>query len=160
MRSGNNAEVAFKELDTANLQAFFDNLGSKLIDAVAVRITEDMVNHSPLVWRRAMLAEMLNAPIPKLSVRNEIYVVDDFFDGRALRYCQLRLADVCPRDAHTFSSSIQFSKMFCTTKLPVSPSATSCHIPRRASLTLSMIWGGSPLQRSSNSFCQTWQAYR
>src|SRR5256885_7305629 len=53
--------------------------------------SEDMVDHSPFVWRRAMLAEMLNAPIPKLSVRNEIYVVDDFFDGRALRYCQLRL---------------------------------------------------------------------
>lgn len=55
----------------------------------------------------------------------------------------------------TFSSSTQFSKIFCTTKLPVSPSATSCHMPLNASLTLVIICGGSPLQRSSNSFCQT-----
>lgn len=59
----------------------------------------------------------------------------------------------------TFSSSTQFSNMFWTTRLPVSPRATSCHIPLSASLTFDMIWGGSLLQRSSKSFCHTWHAY-
>lgn len=86
MRSSNDAEVAFKELNTTDLEAFFDNFGSELIDTVAVGIAKDMVNDSALVWGGAVLAEMLNAPISKLPVGNEINVVDDFFDGRALGY--------------------------------------------------------------------------
>jgi hypothetical protein len=86
MRSGNDAEVTFKELHATDLEALFDNFGSELIDTVAVGIAKDMVNDSALVWRGAVLAEMLNTPISKLPVGDEINVVDDFFDGRALGY--------------------------------------------------------------------------
>ena len=84
MCSGNNAKIALKELHTTNLQTLFDNFGGKLIDAVAVGIAQNVVNDSALVWRGAMLAKMLNAPVAELPVRNEINVGDDFLDGRAL----------------------------------------------------------------------------
>lgn len=86
MCSSNDAEVTFKEINTTDFEAFFDNLRSKLINTVVVGIAQDMVNDSALVWRGAMLAEVLNAPISKLPVRDEVHVVDDFFDGRALGY--------------------------------------------------------------------------
>lgn len=56
MCSSNDSQVALKELETANLQAFLDDFGGKLIDAVAVGIADDVINDSALVWRRAMLA--------------------------------------------------------------------------------------------------------
>ena len=90
MCSGNDPEVALKKLNTANLQALLDNLGGKLIDAVAVGIVKDVVNDSTLVWRGAMLAEMLNAPVSELTVSDEINVCNDFLDGRALEYCELQ----------------------------------------------------------------------
>ena len=46
-----------------------------------------MINDSALVWRGAMLAEMLNAPVAELPVSNEVDVGNDFLDGRALECC-------------------------------------------------------------------------
>jgi hypothetical protein len=87
MCSGNDGEVTLEELNTTDLQTFLHNFGGKLIDAIAVRVGEDVVNDSALVWRGAMLAEMLNAPVSKLTVGDEINVGNDFLDGRALEYC-------------------------------------------------------------------------
>jgi hypothetical protein len=87
MCSGNDGEVTLEELNTTNLQALLDNFGGKLIDAIAVRVAKDVVNDSALVWRGAVFAEMLNAPVSKLAVGDEINVGDDFLDGRALEYC-------------------------------------------------------------------------
>lgn len=83
--------------------------------------------------------------------RTELLGRDDL---RHMGYLRMR-RDAKEAGLLTFSSSTQFSKMFCTTRLPVSPKATSCHIPASASFTLAMTWGGLPVHRSSNSFCQT-----
>ena len=45
------AKVVLEKLNTANLQTLLYNLGGKLIDAVAVGITKDVVDDSALVWR-------------------------------------------------------------------------------------------------------------
>jgi hypothetical protein len=76
-----------EELNTTNLQTLFYDLGGKLIEAVTVGITKDVVDDSSLVWRRAILAEVLDAPISKLPVGDEINVCDDFFNGWALECC-------------------------------------------------------------------------
>jgi hypothetical protein len=81
------AKVAFEELNTANLQALLYNLGGKLTNAVAVGIAKDVVNDSALVWRGAVLAEMLDTPVSELPVGNEVDVCDDFFNGGTLEYC-------------------------------------------------------------------------
>jgi hypothetical protein len=40
-----------EELNTTNLQTLFYDLGGKLIEAVTVGITKDVVDDSSLVWR-------------------------------------------------------------------------------------------------------------
>ena len=139
MGGRDNCKVTVHEFDAANLQTFLHNLGSKLVDAVVVSICENVVDNAALVGWRAMLAQMLDTPVAKLTMGNEVDACDDFLDGWTLKRKKCQVHGVTSDWQLTFSSSTQFSKMFCTTKLPVSPRATSCHMPRRASLTLSMI---------------------
>ena len=80
-------KVALEELSTANLQALLYNLGGKLTNAVSVGIAKDVVHDSALVWRGAVLAEMLDTPVSELPVGDEVDVCDDFFNGGALEYC-------------------------------------------------------------------------
>jgi hypothetical protein len=80
------AKVVLEELNTTNLQTLLYNFGGKLIDAVSIGIAEDVVDDSALVWRGAVLAEMLDAPVSELPVGDEIDVCDDFFNGGALEH--------------------------------------------------------------------------
>lgn len=59
---------------TSDLQAFLDNLGCKLIHAVVNGTVEDMVGSSTLIERGTVLANMLDAPISKLAVRENVYL--------------------------------------------------------------------------------------
>jgi hypothetical protein len=92
--SGDDSEVAIKKLDTTNLEALLNNLGGVLIDAVTVGVDKDVVDDATLIGWRAMLTEMLDAPIAELTMRNEIYAVDHFFDGRTLLFLDAILEDV------------------------------------------------------------------
>lgn len=139
MGSRNDTEVTIHEFNTADLEAFLHNFGSKLINAVIVGIVENVVDDTALVGWGTMLAQVLDTPIAELTMSDEVDVCDHFLDSRALQGDCCQCYSTVIKSRLTFSSSTQFSKMFCTTKLPVSPSATSCHIPRRASLTLIMI---------------------
>lgn len=85
MGSRNNTKVAVHELDTTDLEALLYNLGSKLVDAVAVSIGENVVDDAALVRWRTMLAQVLDTPIPELAMSNEINACNDFFNGRALK---------------------------------------------------------------------------
>jgi hypothetical protein len=107
-----------------------------------------------------MFADVLDAPVAKLPVSDDVDAGEHLIDARTLAGSVSTPRSTMPRPGGgrrrlTLSSSKQFSKMFCTTKLPVSPKATSCHMPRRASLTYFMIWGGESFHRSSNNFCHT-----
>jgi len=152
-------KVPTEEINPTDFQTLFNNFGGKLIHAVFGSISNNMINCPTAIGWCAMLTNVLNAPIAKLSVSDNVNACKHLLDTWTLNrgQCIPSLSVIC---VLTLSSSRQFSKMFWTTKLPVSPRATSCHIPRNASLTYFMIWGGDSVQRSSKSFCQTWQAYR
>lgn len=155
----NTIQVPAKELGSANLQTLLDNLGRELVRAVFGGVPDNVVDGTAAVGGSAVLADVLDAPVTKLPVGNNVNVGEDFLDAGPLRSKELAFsASFFHRNQRTLSSSRQFSKMFWTTKLPVSPRATSCHMPRRASLTYFMICGGESVQRSSKSFCQTWHA--
>ena len=49
--SGDDSKISVQELGTTDLETLFDNLGSKLVDAIAVRVCEDVIDHSPFVRR-------------------------------------------------------------------------------------------------------------
>ena len=147
-------EVAAKEFCASNLEALLDYLGGELVGAVLGRIPDNVINGAGAVGRAPVFADMLDTPVSKLSMSDNVDVGKYFFDARALGHLSV-LRYYKHKERHTLSSSRQFSKMFCTTRLPVSPKATSCHMPRSASLTYFMICGGDSVQRSSKSFCQT-----
>jgi len=104
-----------------------------------------------------MLTNMLNAPVAELTACKDVDLPENFFNRGPLLVvstlshsillvmgggggvqCSVGLKRLITSGFLTFSSSTQFSKMFWTTKLPVSPKATSCHIPRNASFTLAI----------------------
>ena len=84
MRRGDNAQVSLHKLGTTNLEALFDNFGSKLVDAVAVSIGKNVVNDTALVRWRRMLSQVLDAPIAKLTVSDKVDAGNDFLYGGAL----------------------------------------------------------------------------
>jgi hypothetical protein len=80
----NSGEVAFEKVRTSDLEAFLDDLGSKLIHAVLGSVTKDVINSVTTVRWQPMLADMLNAPVAKLSVSNNIDACEDLVDARTL----------------------------------------------------------------------------
>jgi len=85
MSCGDDSEISIQEFDPTNLETLLDDFGSKLINAVAVRVGKNVIDDSAPVWRRAMFAEMLDAPITELAMSNEIDACDNFFDSRTLK---------------------------------------------------------------------------
>ena len=77
-------EVAAKELRTPNLEALLDNLGGKLIHAVLGGKTYDVVNGAAAVSRGTVLANVLNAPVAKLAVGDNVNVGEDLLNAGAL----------------------------------------------------------------------------
>ena len=149
-------KVAIEKLWPADLEALLNHLGRELVRAIFGRITDDMVDRTASVTWGSMFADVLNAPVAKLTVGYNVNIGENLLNAGSLAAVSQLLSS--PVERLTLSSSKQFSKMFWTTRLPVSPSATSCHIPDRASLTYFIICGGDSVHRSSNSFCHTWQA--
>lgn len=83
-RGSDDPKISIQEVQSANLEALLDNLGGKLVDAVVIRVRENVVDDTTLVRRRAVFAQVLNTPITKLAVGNKVNVGNDFFDRRAL----------------------------------------------------------------------------
>ena len=78
-------KVAIHELRAANLQALLDDLRCKLIDTVFGSEAKDMFGGTTLVSRKAVLADVLDAPVAELAMSDQIDAGDDFVDARALR---------------------------------------------------------------------------
>ena len=85
MGSRDNTKVTVHKFDTTDLEALLHDLGSKLVDAVAVSIGENVVDDAALVRWRTMFAQVLDTPISELAMGNEIDACNDFFNGRALK---------------------------------------------------------------------------
>jgi uncharacterized protein YunC (DUF1805 family) len=65
-------KIAVKELISANLKALLDDLRSILIHAVLSGEAENMVDRAAAISGSSMLADMLNAPVAELAVRDDI----------------------------------------------------------------------------------------
>lgn len=78
-------KIAAEEINTTNLEAFFDDLRSKLIHAVFGCIANDMINGTTAISWSSMLADVLDAPITELSMGNNINASEDFFNARTLQ---------------------------------------------------------------------------
>jgi len=80
-------EVAAEEVNTTNLEALLNNLGSKLIHAILRSIANDMVNSSAAISWSTMLADVLNAPVAKLTVGDDVNALKNLLNARALSDC-------------------------------------------------------------------------
>ena len=94
-------EVAAQKLGTPNLETFLHHLGGKLVSAVLGCITDDMVNGSAAIRRSTVLADVLDAPVPKLPMSNDVDVGKDLFDAGPL-------SSVRPRTSRTETGSAYF----------------------------------------------------
>lgn len=77
-------KVAAKKLGASDLEAFLNDLGSELIHGILRSVSNDMVNGTAAVRRSTMFANVLDAPVPKLAVRDDVDVGKDFLDAWAL----------------------------------------------------------------------------
>ena len=78
-------QIAFKELRTANLEALFDDFGSKLIHAVFCGIAKHMVNSTGPVLRGPMLTNVLDAPIAELTMGNNVNIIENLVNTGTLQ---------------------------------------------------------------------------
>lgn len=79
-------KIAAEKFGTANFKTFLDNLRGKLIHRVLRGIPDDMVDGSASICRSTMLTDVLNTPVAKLTVGNNINVGQDFFNARTLEF--------------------------------------------------------------------------
>jgi len=80
-------KVAAEEVDTTNLEALLNDLRCKLVHAVLRGIANNMVDGSAAISWGTMLTDMLDAPVAKLAMSNNINALQDFLNARALRLC-------------------------------------------------------------------------
>jgi len=73
-----------QELGASHLETLLDDLGSKLIGTVLSGEAENMLNSTTLVSRATVLADVLNAPITELTMRDNVDTGEDFVDARTL----------------------------------------------------------------------------
>ena len=77
-------EVALEELRTTNLQTLLNDLRGKLVHAVLGRIADDMVDGTAAILRSTMLADVLDAPVAKLAMGDNVNVGKDLLNAGAL----------------------------------------------------------------------------
>jgi hypothetical protein len=77
-------QITTQKLYTTYFEALFDNLGSELIHAVFRSISNDMINSTAAVSWSAMLADMLDTPVAKLTVGHDIDACKYLFNARTL----------------------------------------------------------------------------
>lgn len=82
-------KIAAEKIDTTNLEALLDDLGSKLIHAILRGVADDMINGSATISWGTMLADVLDAPVAKLAVSNNVNACQNFLNARALEHCKL-----------------------------------------------------------------------
>ncbi len=81
-------KVSTKEVGATNLQTLFNHLGGELVHTVLGSIADNVVDSPAPVRRCTVLTDMLNAPVSKLAVGDDVDVCQNFLDAGAL-YVQL-----------------------------------------------------------------------
>ena len=88
-------EISTKKFRASDLQAFLNYLGGILIHAVLCRVSDDMINCSTSIGRSAVLANVLDTPVTKLAMSNDVDVGKDFLDAGALNESKYILSQAC-----------------------------------------------------------------
>lgn len=68
----NAIKIATEEINATDLETFLDNFGSELIHAIVRSVANNMVDGSAAISWRAVLTNVLDAPIAKLPLGNDI----------------------------------------------------------------------------------------
>jgi hypothetical protein len=77
-------QVSVKELGVTNLETLLDDLGGILIHAVLGGEAEDVVDGTTTIGGSPMLTDMLDAPVAKLTVSDDIDAGEDFVNAWTL----------------------------------------------------------------------------
>jgi hypothetical protein len=77
-------KVAVDEVVALSLQALLNHLGGVLVHAVLRSKADDVVESAALIGRGTLLADVLDAPIAKLAMGNNVNVGQDLLDARSL----------------------------------------------------------------------------
>jgi hypothetical protein len=77
-------QIAVEELVTTNLETLLNDLGSILINAIVGSEAKNMVDGPGTISWGAMLADMLDAPIAKLAMGDDVNAGEDLVDAGPL----------------------------------------------------------------------------
>jgi hypothetical protein len=80
-------KISTEEVNTTNFETLLNDFGSKLVHAVLRGIADDMVDGSATISWSTMLADMLDAPVAKLAMSNNVNACQDLFNAGALENC-------------------------------------------------------------------------
>ena len=80
----NAIEIFLQKVITANLETFLDNLGGILIGTILSSKAEDVIDSAVSISWSTMFADVLNTPVAKLTVGDNINGAENFIDTRAL----------------------------------------------------------------------------
>lgn len=80
----NSVQVAAKKFCTTNLETLLNNLGGELVGTVLSGIANHMVNSSAAIGGAAVFTDVLNTPVTKLAMSDNVDVGENFFDTGTL----------------------------------------------------------------------------
>lgn len=73
-----------QEFSASHLKTLLHDLGSKLIGTVLSGEAENMLDSTTFVSGATVLADVLNAPVAELTMRDNVNTGEDFVDARTL----------------------------------------------------------------------------
>jgi uncharacterized protein YunC (DUF1805 family) len=77
-------EIAVEKVIATNFQALLDDLGCILVNAVVCGKSKDVVDSAATVGGSSMFADVLDAPIAELAMRDHINTGQHLVDARTL----------------------------------------------------------------------------
>lgn len=86
-------QISAKEVGAANLQALLDNFGGELIHAVLRSIANDVVDRPAAVRWSTVLTDVLDTPISKLAMGDDVDIGQDLLNAGALQVHVLAVID-------------------------------------------------------------------
>ena len=90
-------KVAVKELIATNLEAFLNDFRGVLIHTVLGSKAENMANSTATISRSTVLADVLDTPVAKLTVRDDINASKNLVDTGTLGN-EIRLVGLAKRN--------------------------------------------------------------
>lgn len=130
----NSVEVSAQEVSATDFEALLYHFGGKLVGAVLSRVANDMVDGSATIRRAAVLTDVLNAPVSKLAMCDDVDVGENLFNAGALFGSEVsdvfEMWTTCFIPCRPPSSSQRYSERQDCPSLPMQLRATCLGGPR------------------------------